>query len=77
MTEEPVRFLGMEVRKMKDDDEGYKWAATQGNYVKDLLRRNLGDREEAWLRRKIPMTRDAPGDIPEKVTQSRSEKHRG
>lgn len=68
VTEEPVRFLGMEVRKMKDDDEGYKWAATQGNYVKDLLRRNLGDREEAWLRRKIPMTRDAPGDIPEKVT---------
>ena len=67
--EEPIRFLGMEIRKKVDTEEGEEiWAATQCNYVKDLLRRNLGDQEEKWLKRKIPMTRDAPGDIAEKVT---------
>ena len=58
--EEPVRFLGMEVSRKNG-----VWLATQTNYIKDLLKRNLGDDESKWPRRKIPFSKDSPRDIPE------------
>ena len=58
---EPVRFLGMEISRQKGG-----WLATQKNYTKDLLRRNLGEDETKWPKRKIPFTKEPPKDLPER-----------
>ena len=77
VSEEPVRFLGMEIQRMEPEEEekGRVWKASQVNYTKDLLRRNLGENEKRWPKRKIPMTRDTPGEIekppsPEEVREA-------
>ncbi len=57
---EPVRFLGMEISQQ----EGV-WLATQRNYTKDLLKRNLGEDETKWPKRKIPFTKEAPKELTE------------
>lgn len=72
----PVRFLGMEIQKEDDEERGGScWKASQVNYTKDLLRRNLGEDEKKWIKRKIPMTRDGPSEIqrpptPEEVREA-------
>ena len=67
----PLRFLGMEIRRMKieeEQNEGWAWTATQTNYTRDLLKRNLGEKEEMWHRRKVPMSRDPPPEPDQKPT---------
>lgn len=70
----PIRFLGMEIRTVKiqsedeDGGEAWAWAATQANYTRDLLKRNLGEKEESWHRRKVPISRDPPMEPEEKPT---------
>eukprot|EP00435_Cladocopium_sp_Y103_P032047 s549_g8.t1 len=49
-----VRFLGAELWR-KDDGT---WILTQSNYIKDLLKRNLGGDESQWPTRKIPMIKE-------------------
>lgn len=72
----PVRFLGMEIQKEDaEEKEGSCWKASQVNYTNDLLRRNLGEDEKKWIKRKIPMTRDGPSEIqrpptPEEVREA-------
>lgn len=63
VNEEPVRFLGMEVSRR----DGV-WLATQTNYIRDLLRRNLGEDETKWPKRKIPFGKEPPRTIPEPPT---------
>ncbi len=71
---EPLRFLGMEIRKRKAEteeereEEVWEWVATQTNYTRDLLKRNLGEKEETWHRRKVPISRDPPPDPEERPT---------
>jgi len=48
-----VRFLGMELWKLKNGD----WMATQRGYVKEMLRKNLGEDESEWRRKKTPITK--------------------
>ena len=57
---DPVRFLGMEISRKEDF-----WMATQRNYVQDLLKRNLGDDERLWPKRKIPFGKEPPKEIEE------------
>ena len=70
VSEKPVRFLGMEIQRVesKEDSEGKVWRASQVNYTKDLLRRNLGEDEKKWPKRKIPMTRDTPAEAENQPT---------
>ena len=56
--EEPVRFLGMEVMKKKNQETGWEeWTVRQTSYVKDMLAR--GDTKE----RRIPITREQAADL--------------
>lgn len=50
VNEEAVRFLGMEVSRR----DGV-WLATQTNYIRDLLRRNLGEDETQVAEAKDPI----------------------
>ncbi len=68
VSEEPVRFLGIEIKEVKSEDET-GWVATQHNYTRDLLKRNLGSEEEAWKKRKIPMTKDSTPEVEEDPTK--------
>lgn len=68
--EEGVRFLGMEVKKVEIGEEKKGWFATQGNYTRDLLRRNFGEKTETWKKRKIPITREMTPEGEEHPTQS-------
>lgn len=52
----------------EDGGEAWAWAATQANYTRDLLKRNLGEKEESWHRRKVPISRDPPMEPEEKPT---------
>ena len=68
VSKEPVRFLGMEIQEIKEENqEG--WIATQTNYTRDLLRRNLGPEEGSWKKRKIPMAKDAMPEVEEDPTK--------
>ena len=68
VSKEPVRFLGMEIKKVKTgEEEG--GVATQHNYTRDLLRRNLGSEEETWKKRKIPMMKDIIPEVEEDPTK--------
>ena len=58
--EQPVRFLGMEISRKEE-----VWMATQRNYIQDLLRRNLGEDEKMWPKRKIPFNKEPPKDKTE------------
>eukprot|EP00435_Cladocopium_sp_Y103_P026573 s3094_g6.t1 len=49
-----VRFLGAELWRRDDG----AWIMTQTNYIKDLLKRNLGADSSTWPCRKIPMTKE-------------------
>lgn len=51
-----------------EEKESWAWAATQTNYTRDLLKRNLGEKEESWHRRKVPISRDPPPEPQEKPT---------
>ena len=46
--------------------EGGTWLATQISYTTDLLRRKLGEDQEAWQVRKIPAAKDIE-EIAEEV----------
>eukprot|EP00435_Cladocopium_sp_Y103_P061792 s1049_g23.t1 len=65
--EDPTRFLGMGITKAKDEDGLDVWAAAQQNYMKDLLRRYVGEEEKKWPKRKIPMAREMPQEKQEEV----------
>ena len=52
VSEAPVRFLGMDVSRVKTE-HGWAWKITQSSYVTDLLQK-----EEDLRPRKIPITRD-------------------
>eukprot|EP00435_Cladocopium_sp_Y103_P048647 s1316_g14.t1 len=65
--EDPMRFLGMGITKNKDEDGLDVWAAAQQDYMKELLRRNVGEDEKKWPKRKIPMARDTPLEKQEEV----------
>eukprot|EP00435_Cladocopium_sp_Y103_P067189 s204_g29.t1 len=55
VTKEPVRFLGMEVSKKKEEKGGREeWYVTQRSYIKDLMEKS----EEKVKERKIPVTKD-------------------
>ena len=49
-----VRFLGMELWRLKTGD----WMATQRGYTYDLLQRNLGKEEAGWPKKKVPVGRE-------------------
>ena len=54
----PVRFLGMDVVKKKNEETGYdEWMVRQTSYVKDMLAR--GEVKE----RRIPITREQASDL--------------
>ncbi len=68
VSSEPVRFLGMEIVKEKDEDTGeIRWGATQENYVKELLKKTYGGDEAKWPKKKIPMTKEVPTEVQEEV----------
>ena len=51
----PVRFLGMEITKEKNEETGREdWLITQESYIKDLIQRQ----EEEVKEKKIPISRD-------------------
>jgi hypothetical protein len=51
----PVRFLGMEISKEKNEETGREeWLITQESYIKDLIQRQ----EEEVKEKKIPISRD-------------------
>ena len=52
--EKGVRFLGMELWRMKDGS----WKATQVGYTTDLLKRNLGEDVTQWPTRRVPVSKD-------------------
>eukprot|EP00438_Fugacium_kawagutii_P033584 Skav205234 [mRNA] locus=scaffold1794:149103:155795:- [translate_table: standard] len=66
-----VRFLGMELWKLKSGD----WMATQQGYIREMLRKNLQEEEEEWRKKKVPMVKawmerpeeevKSPGDVKE------------
>ncbi|CAL1136815.1 unnamed protein product [Cladocopium goreaui] len=49
-----VRFLGAELWRREDG----AWLMTQTNYIKDLLKRNLGADPTTWPTRKIPLVKE-------------------
>ena len=59
VSEAPVRFLGMDVSRVKTE-HGWAWKITQSSYVTDLLQK-----EEDLRPRKIPITRDQGLEIEE------------
>ena len=60
-----VRFLGAELWRREDG----VWMITQANYIKDLLKRNLGDDPQKWQTRKIPLLKEPEiFDDPEQKT---------
>ena len=75
VSEVPVRFLGMDILKVKEEGtEG--WMINQESYVKDLVGRQVGEEKE----KRIPISRDqsymeADKDRPtvEKIRQCQKE----
>lgn len=55
VSEKAIKFLGMDVKKGKNEEGEMEWMITQESYLKDLL--SKGGSEEI-KRRKIPITRD-------------------
>ena len=49
-----VRFLGAELWRREDG----AWLMTQTNYIKDLLKRNLGGDPNMWPTRKVPLVKE-------------------
>ena len=66
--EKPIRFLGMEVTKVKNQETGREeWYVTQESFIKDLLQKD----PEEIKKRKIPITRDQslmPAELEENRT---------
>eukprot|EP00435_Cladocopium_sp_Y103_P011943 s5549_g3.t1 len=76
VSEEPVRFLGMEVRKKRGEAGRDVWYISQEGYVKDLLGRQSSDEKP----KKVPISRDQSlmeldekTPTPEKVRQCQKE----
>ncbi|CAL1143731.1 unnamed protein product [Cladocopium goreaui] len=65
INEDPTRFLGMGISKTKGEDGLEVWAASQQDYVKELLRRNVGEDEKKWPKRKVPISKDPPAEHQE------------
>ena len=65
INEDPTRFLGMGISKTKGEDGLDVWAASQQDYVKELLRRNVGEDEKKWPKRKVPISKDPPAEHQE------------
>jgi hypothetical protein len=60
-----VRFLGTELWRKEDGT----WLMTQANYIKDLLKRNLGGEMSSWSARRIPLAKEPEVvDNPEEKT---------
>eukprot|EP00435_Cladocopium_sp_Y103_P038530 s827_g10.t1 len=55
-----TRFLGMELWRKEEGT----WMATQIGYTTDLLRRNLGEDQASWPKRKLPASKDID-EVPE------------
>eukprot|EP00434_Breviolum_minutum_P006947 symbB.v1.2.006133.t1/scaffold365.1/size219215/8 len=55
VSEKAIKFLGMDVKKGKNEEGEMEWMITQESYLKDLL--SKGGTEEI-KKRKIPITRD-------------------
>ena len=51
--EEPVRFLGMEVRRIQEEGKKPRWSLTQEGYISDLTTQDSSLKE-----RRCPITRD-------------------
>ena len=64
----PTRFLGMELSRTV---EGH-WHAKQEAYTKDLLLRNLGQEQERWPRRKVPVAREEETETEDKEESERT-----
>ena len=65
-----VRFLGMELWKLKNGD----WMATQKGYTYDLLQRNLGKDEAGWPKKKVPVGREwftGPDEEEKKIEEKK------
>jgi hypothetical protein len=60
VTENPIKFLGMEVAKVwSNENQRYDWFVTQESYVKDLLERYDQEKDEKKQKiRKVPISRD-------------------
>ena len=65
INEDPTRFLGMGISKTTGEDGLEVWAASQQDYVKELLRRNVGEDEKKWPKRKVPISKDPPAEHQE------------
>ena len=65
VTEEPVRFLGMDILKVLDEGKE-AWMITQESYVKDLI----GKQDMEEKEKKIPITKDQALMEPDKETPS-------
>ena len=72
-----VRFLGAELWKRDDG----AWLMTQTNYIKDLLKRNLGNDPTTWPTRKVPLLKEPEINGSEekdsRKCQGGTEGHRG
>jgi len=61
--EVPIRFLGMEVAKLKDPEtEREVWYVFQASYIKDLISKA----GEEVKKKKVPITRDQSAQLGEK-----------
>ena len=76
VSEIPVRFLGMDILKVKEEEGTEGWMINQEPYVKDLVGRKVGEEKE----KRIPINRDqsymeADKDPPtlEKIRQCQKE----
>lgn len=70
----PVRFLGINIRReWCDEEQKVKWRMTQEDYTKEMLKRNLGEDEEKWPKRKIPLLKERPEEAQDRpqMTQVR------
>jgi hypothetical protein len=55
----------MGISKTNGEDGLDGWAASQQDYVKELLRRNVGEDEKKWPKRKVPISKDPPTEHQE------------
>lgn len=62
ISEGPVRFLGVEISKMKNENSGWEdWRISQASYIQQLLKNEA----EEVKRRKIPVSRELVAKMSE------------